>query len=87
MSDIDLVAVVKKLIGQIEPVGEYDTDVERLANLKEMTALIEELMHEVKSVARNKSRYENSMRQIGKHADVFIKYLVHEYDTTGEGNE
>lgn len=79
MSDIDLVAVVKKLIGSIEPVGESHTDKKRLENLKEMTALIEELMHEVNGVAHNKSRHEDSMKQIGKHADGFIKYLVKEY--------
>jgi len=79
VSDIDISAVVHKLIGPINPVGESGPDEQRLANLKVMTVLIEDLMYEVNKVAHNKTRYEHSMQLIGKHADGFIRYIVNEH--------
>jgi len=39
--------VVKKLIGPIKPIGESNTDQDRLENLKKMTELIELLLDDV----------------------------------------
>lgn len=78
--DIDVYAVVKKLIGAIEPEGCSQTDSMRLENIKKMTVLIDELLHDLHQVRHYKDRRENSMMLIGRHADHFFKYVKTEYN-------
>ena len=64
--------VVKKLVGEIEPIGETNTDNERFENLKNMTDLVDRLLSDIDSVAwRNKNRHEYSRSRAGKYADEF----------------
>lgn len=79
MSEIDVYEVVKKLIGEIEPVGEAHTDEKRLANIKQMTALADAILHDLHQVRRNKDRHEGSMRLIGRHAHGFFWHINSEY--------
>lgn len=44
---MELVDVVRKLVGPINPIGESHTDAERLENLKAMTKLLEDLLGDV----------------------------------------
>lgn len=65
--------VVKKLVGEIEPVGETQTDAKRYENLKEVINLTESLIAEIGDVARfNIDRHEHSMSQAGKRAHKFF---------------
>lgn len=69
--------VVKKMIGNINPVGETNTDNERFENLKAMCLLIDNLILDVIAVIHNKSSYEYSVKRAGEYADGYIKTLKH----------
>ncbi|MCK5603190.1 hypothetical protein KAR91_15010 [Candidatus Pacearchaeota archaeon] len=70
---MELYDVVKKLIGQVGPVGETHEDNRRFENLKVMTELADSLLTEIADVARhNKDRHEHSMQKAGKHAHSFM---------------
>lgn len=56
----------------IEPTGESNTDITRLANLEDTIDLVERLAQDIIYVARNKDAYENSVKVIGLKADSFI---------------
>lgn len=73
---MDYTEIVKKLVGNVEPVGETHTDDFRFENLQQMTALIDELLHEVCEVAKQKDRHEYSISKAGRHAHGFIKHLI-----------
>ena len=68
--------VVKKLIGEIYPVGETHTDDRRFENLKEMIELVDKLLTDIDKVAyRNKDRVEFSMKRAGGCAKEFLDKL------------
>ena len=72
---MELVDVVRKLVGPIEPVGSHEIDEERLKNLKAMTDLVNELLSDIDSVIPNKRRPEASMKIAGQHADDFFDQI------------
>ena len=76
---MEIVDVVRKLVGEIEPVGETHTDGKRLANITAMTALIDELLHDISEVTAHKDSTEFSRKQAGNHAVTFIRYVCEEY--------
>ena len=65
--------VVKKLIGQIDPVGETHTDEKRFRNLTETIDLVDKLLFDLHQVAQNETRHEHSMSKAGKEAADFLK--------------
>ena len=68
--------IVKKIIGEINPIGETQTDDERFENLKAMTELVDQLISDIYILAnKNKDRYEFSMSRAGKFADKFLDEL------------
>jgi len=69
---IDIYEVTKKLIGEIEPVGETRTDDVRFENLKVMITLVDKLLSEIDAVAANKTQHEFSMKRAGEHASDFF---------------
>jgi hypothetical protein len=64
--------IAKKLIGEVYPVGETNTDNVRYENLKDMTQLVEELLVDIRTVAREKNRPEHSIQRAGKFASIFL---------------
>ncbi len=64
--------IVKKLIGNINPIGESHIDKERFESLKEMCDLVSNLVSEIKYVARDKNRNEHSMKEMGIYASNFL---------------
>lgn len=65
--------IVKKLIGNIHPHGASHIDGDRLENLKEMCALVGDLVYEINFVARNnKDRQEHSMKIMGEYAHDYL---------------
>lgn len=72
---MELIDVVRKLIGPVEPVGETRADDERYENLKALTALVDNLICEVRYVTENKSRHEFSMKRAGEHASKFLRSI------------
>jgi len=70
---MDYTAIVKKLIGNIEPVGETRADEKGFQNLIEMCKLVNELVVEIDYVAtHNKDRQEYSMKVIEEYAGRFL---------------
>jgi len=68
--DIDVYEVVKRLVGEITPIGETQTDEIRFENLKVLTVLFKKLHCDLDDLAfYNKNRKEFSMNQAGKLAD------------------
>jgi hypothetical protein len=78
----NLYDITKRLCGMIEPTGESNTDITRLANLEDTIDLVERLTQDIIYVARNKDAYENSVKTIGLRADSFITEM-HENVTSG----
>ena len=69
---INLYEVVKKLVGEINPVGETRIDDQRFENLKAMTELVDNLLGDIDRVIPNKDRAEYSMKRAGEFADKFF---------------
>lgn len=78
---MELYDIVRKLAGPIEPIGEHGADTDRLANLGEITTLVDQLMCDILSVAKRKNRHEASIKKLGISASEFIdeveNYIKH----------
>ena len=65
--------IVKKMIGNIYPSGRSEIDKERMKNLKEMCALIDELVSEIDSVAyENEDSHKHSVKEMASYAKIFL---------------
>lgn len=65
--------IVKKLVGEIEPIGETNIDNKRYDNLMLMCAIVDDLVCAIENVAdKNKDRAEFSMKRAGHYAYNFI---------------
>ena len=77
--DIDgmtLHKMVKKLIGNINPVGEIHTDNARFENLIVMTELVDALLTDIDMVtANNLNRQEFSRKRAGEFASKFFDQI------------
>lgn len=73
--------IVKKLLGNIKPVGETNEDNKRLDNLNEYTELAENLIEEILEVAKHSNRTEFSIKQLGLRAQYFITTLKDRLDS------
>jgi hypothetical protein len=69
---MDIYGIVKKLIGEIEPIGDSSVDEKRYDNLLEYCLLIERLLQDIKDVTYYKDKVEYSMSKSGKRANDFI---------------
>jgi len=68
--------VVRKLIGEVNPIGETNEDNKRYENLKELTLLTGDLLAVINDVAiRHKDSHEFSVKRSGEHAIKFINKL------------
>lgn len=69
--------VVKKLIGNINPVGETNTDNERFENLKEMCELVNNLIECIDDVSyNNRNSHEASIKRASVYASDFLKDTI-----------
>jgi len=64
--------VVKKLIGEVRPVGETTTDDTRYENLKALVDLTNKLLIVISAVATEKNQSEFSRRRAGQFADEYL---------------
>ena len=68
--------VVKKLVGEIKPVGSSETDTVRLENLENMIELVECLMKDIVDVSyMSKHYWEASIINASKVSNDFIKVV------------
>ena len=72
---VELIEVVRKLIGPIQPVGETNADSRRLANLEVLLDILGDLLEDVREAARQSDRSESSVRAIGYKARDFLNEL------------
>jgi len=72
---MELIDVVRKLIGPVNPIGETNADDIRFANLKVMGTLVDRLVFGIAEVASNKDRAEFSMKRAGEYANKLMDDL------------
>lgn len=77
-AEIDVLAVVRKLIGPVDPVGETHTDDARYTNLKNLAELVSALVDDMDRVAMHHDRPEASIRRAGVFASAFMTILRNE---------
>ena len=76
MDEDILYIVVKKLVGNINPIGETRTDENRLENLKMMCELVNKLLADIDDMAyRNKDMHQHSIKEAVKCANEFYSEL------------
>lgn len=69
--------IVKKLIGNIRPVGESNTDAERFGNLKEMCSLVEMLIMDIVDMEfDNRDDKQGSVRKCCDYASKFLDETI-----------
>lgn len=83
---MEIVDIVRKLVGPVEPVGETYSDAKRLENIEAMTALLDELMDDIFHIAAFRQAPESSKKAIGKHAAGFIAHVNCEYSMEGQND-
>lgn len=69
---MEILDVVRKLVGEIEPVGDSREDEKRFESLKVMTKLVDDLLTDIDRVSCDKDRYEASRNKAGKYASDFL---------------
>jgi hypothetical protein len=69
---MELHEIVMKLIGPVQPAGDSRLDESRLANMKTLTSLVEELLAEIEFAVPMANREEASMKKIGLCAREFL---------------
>jgi hypothetical protein len=67
--------IIKKLIGNIEPVGESNADAARYNNLIATIELVDQLITDISRAAMSSDRPEYSMHVIGKRAKEYLNDL------------
>lgn len=71
---IDVYEVVKKLTGEINPVGETNTDEKRFENLKVTCNLVAKLLNDISEVEYGyKNSQEFSVKRASDYAGKFLK--------------
>jgi hypothetical protein len=69
---MEMIDVVRRLLGPIEPVGESNEDERRLKNLEATIEIVDRLLCDIGSAAQDADRVEHSMRVIGQRAKQFL---------------
>jgi len=77
---MEIYDVVKKLTGEIEPVGSSHIDKERFENLKVMVSLLNEILTDLECIRYdNQNMQEDSIKQCVKCIEDFYKYIGKEF--------
>ncbi len=77
---MELYDVVKKLLGEIDPVGETNEDNRRFENLKATTDLVYKLLTDIGYVEDYfKDCHEYSKKKASKFASKFLEGVIEEY--------
>ncbi len=70
---MNIYEVVKKLTGEVEPVGETHLDDKRYGNLKQLTELTEQLLVDICNIEyRHKNSPQSSLKRAAKHCSTFL---------------
>jgi len=77
-SEIDVVAVVDKLIGPIAPLGDSAVDGPRYENQKRYEAVAAHMIKELSRVARDRDCEFFSVKKAGNSAYEFLQFIAEE---------
>jgi hypothetical protein len=72
---MDYYAIIKKLLGEIEPEGAQHIDNKRYNNLENTIILVDKLLNDIYDIVKYKNRQEASMKKIGMCAHSFLSAL------------
>lgn len=76
MNELEILKVVRILVGRIQPVGETNTDNDRLDNLKKMCYVVNELVTDIKDVEfNNRGHHEFSKKRASEYAEKQLKEM------------
>ena len=68
LTAVELSDTLMRIIGEIEPTGSHDEDIERRCHLVRLCNVIDCLMDEIMDLVPYKDRVEYSMKEIGEQA-------------------
>ena len=74
-SNTQLANILMTLIGEVEPIGETNTDNDRYQNLIQLEGVIEHLLEEIEKVAKCSDRVEYSMSKAGKQSVIWLSEI------------
>ena len=72
--------VTKKILGNIDPVGETNEDEKRLENLEETIQLVDRLIYDIFQVSLNKNSQYHSVKISSERAYKYLKSLKDELE-------
>lgn len=73
MEKLELKDIVMKLVGNINPIGETNTDNDRFENLKNLCELVDDLVGKINDVSyKNKDSREFSVKRASDYANKFL---------------
>lgn len=73
MESNQVLEVIRKLVGNIKPVGDASIDPERFKNLESLCYIVGFLVSDIEEVVYdNKDRYESSVRKNADYANEFL---------------
>lgn len=75
----NLYKIVMKLNGPIQPTGEHGVDEDRFKNLQSLTAVLDDLLYDIRQASRTKRNLQASMKKIGIYAHNFLVNMADEY--------
>lgn len=76
---MELFEIVKKLNGDVRPIGKSEVDEVRFENLKSLCNLTRELLLEIEVCSQEVSAYQASIKKIGVYADDFLNNIKEEF--------
>ena len=77
-----LAEIVSKITGSIQPVGESNTDQQRLKNIDSVIELTESLVNDLINASQNARRCEASMKVIGVRARNALREIFDTIDSS-----
>lgn len=78
----EVIKVIEKLIGKIEPVADASIDRERAVNLEKYFEVLQHMYSEVHWIAsRHKDSPYHSQKELGLRCCKFLKTIKEEYGT------
>ena len=69
---VDVVDIVMKLVGEVQPIGDSSVDANRFENLNRLTDVVNKLCAEIYKVSQYDGRHEQSVRKAGRCAFEFL---------------
>lgn len=73
MKKLELKEIVMSLIGNINPIGQANTDNDRFENLKDLCELVDDLVVKIDDVYyKNKDSHEFSVKRASDYANKFL---------------